>query len=188
MFNNKWIAFFSHTGNEIYNVSKQIGRYPDAVVTNKTPGDVDVNKNLLNSSSKVTWVNDRPSAGEYQNIINDIGRDCVITLHGWMRIIPKSVCKENRIYNLHPGLITKYPELVGADPQKRVAEHADESRYKKVGCVIHEVIEQVDAGRVLMERSTANVYPSAHVLTDVLHAMAGDMWVDFLTCYIDAPG
>jgi folate-dependent phosphoribosylglycinamide formyltransferase PurN len=132
------------------------------------------------------WVSNRPTSSEYQNIINDVGRDCVVTLHGWMRVIPADICESNRIYNLHPGLITKYPELVGADPQKRVAEHPDENRYKRIGCVIHKVTEQVDAGQVLMESSVSNVSPNVNIITDRLHDMAKIMWVDFLTCHIDA--
>ena len=37
----KWIAFFSQTGSEIANISRQIKRWPDLVVTNKQD-----NKNL----------------------------------------------------------------------------------------------------------------------------------------------
>ena len=44
--NKKWIAFFSHTGNEIYNISKELGRYPDRVITNKSPDDSTINKKL----------------------------------------------------------------------------------------------------------------------------------------------
>ena len=80
----KWVAFFSHTGNEIYNVSKALGRYPDAIVTNKKPDDPDINKKIIKCSSKMTWMNNKPNANEYTSVIDDIGRDCIITLHGWM--------------------------------------------------------------------------------------------------------
>jgi folate-dependent phosphoribosylglycinamide formyltransferase PurN len=45
--------------------------------------------------------------------------DAIVTLHGWLRVIPAYVCERSRIYNGHPGLITKYPELKGKDPQVR---------------------------------------------------------------------
>ena len=117
----KWVAFFSHTGNEIYNISKKIGRFPDRVITNRAPGDKCINKQLI-SRVDVVYVSDRPAVEDYNRVI---WNDSVVTLHGWMRVVPKSVCKDYTIYNLHPGLITKYPELKGADTQKRVYECAD---------------------------------------------------------------
>lgn len=172
----KWVAFFSHTGNEIYNISKHIGRFPDRVVTNKQPGDKTINKKLSNRVDMV-YVKDRPEAEDYSRVI---WADSIVTLHGWMRVLPKKVCKEYDIYNLHPGLITKYPELKGADPQRRVFECPDPDRYKHVGCVIHDVTAKVDDGRVRMSRSTFNVFPGTDTLTKHLHTMATEMWIDFI--------
>ena len=98
-----------------------------------------------------------------------------------MRIIPKNICNEYNIYNLHPGLITKYPQLKGADPQARVAAEQDESIYKRVGCVIHKVTPGVDEGEILASVSTANVYSGEKMLTSQLHNMALDLWVDFIS-------
>jgi folate-dependent phosphoribosylglycinamide formyltransferase PurN len=50
-------------------------------------------------------------------------------------------------YNGHPGLITKYPELKGKDPQVR----AFEGKYPVAGAVIHKVTAGVDEGRIIME-------------------------------------
>jgi folate-dependent phosphoribosylglycinamide formyltransferase PurN len=174
--NKKWIAFFSHTGNEIYNVSKQIGRFPDRVVTNKTPGDKQINKKLIDRVD-VVYTKDRPDEADYSRVIWD---GSVVTLHGWMRIVPKSICKQHECYNLHPGLITHYPELKGADPQARVFEPIVCEKYKRVGCVIHKVAAKVDSGKVYMERSVSNTFAGESTLTPYLHRMATDMWVDFL--------
>lgn len=181
--NKRWVAFFSHTGSEIYNLSKQIGRFPDRVVTNRKPED-NINKHLKNKVD-IVYVSNRPEDSDYDRVIRDV--DSVVTLHGWMRIVPKKICKEYEIYNLHPGLITKYPELKGADPQKRVANEPDESRYKKVGCVIHRVTHKVDEGKVLASCSTFNHFPGEATLTKSLHAMATQLWVDFLTHETDQP-
>lgn len=172
--NKKWVAFFSHTGNEIYNVSKAIGRFPDRVVTNKPPDSKDINKRLLNRVD-VVYMKNRPEEEDYNRVV---WTDSIVTLHGWMRIVPKSVCKNYDIYNLHPGLITEYPELKGADPQKRIYNSIN--TYSRVGCVIHRVTSKLDSGKVLFERSTSNHYSGEKELTNVLHDMAGDMWTDFL--------
>ena len=50
----------------------------------------------------------------------------LITLNGWLRIVPPDKCAKYNIYNGHPGLITKYPELKGKDPQQRMWENIHE--------------------------------------------------------------
>ena len=181
--NKRWVAFFSHTGSEIYNLSHKIGRFPDRVVTNRKPGD-EINEQLKNKVD-IVYVSNRPDDSDYERVIRDV--DSVVTLHGWMRIVPKKICKEYEIYNLHPGLITKYPELKGADPQARVATEPDESKYKQVGCVIHRVIPKVDEGKILASCSTFNAFPGEETLTKHLHTMATQLWVDFLTHETDQP-
>ena len=170
----KWVAFLSHTGNEIYNVASAIGRFPDRVVTNKSPDDKNINKKLLNKVD-VVYTRDRPEVEDYSRVI---WNDSVVTLHGWMRIVPKQICKEYDIYNLHPGLITKHPELKGADPQKKI--YTSTKTYKQVGCVIHRVTDKLDSGKVMLERSTFNHYSGETQLTEALHEMATDMWIDFI--------
>ena len=179
--NKKWVAFFSHTGNEIYNISKNIGRYPDRVITNKQPGDNTINKKLLNKTD-IVYVKDRPDKEDYDRVI---WADSIVTLHGWMRVLPKMICKDYTVYNLHPGLITKYPELKGADPQRRVFECPDPDRYDRVGCVIHHVTPKVDDGKVIIERSTKNTFAGTSTLSCHLHQMATELWIDFINLSID---
>lgn len=173
-----WTAFFSHTGSEIVNVANRIGRYPDVVVTNKSPGSDTIHEGIR----ECIYVPKKPSVQDYRAVLD---ADTVVTLHGWMRIIPPTICKEYEIYNLHPGLITKYPELKGMDPQKRVfdnnyALHNGVKEYETVGCVIHRVIPQVDDGLVLAECSTRNHFAGERELSQHLHTMATDLWVEIL--------
>lgn len=175
MFKNKhWTAFFSHTGTEIVNISNKLGRGPDVIVTNKPPGADDVHMGIQEN----LYVPDRPNVMDYRGILQP---DTVVTLHGWMRIVPPEICEEYEIYNLHPGLITEYPELKGADPQKRVAEEPDEEKYKRIGCVIHRVTAGVDEGPVLAECSTQNVYSGESSISCQLHEMSTQLWIDFIT-------
>mgnify|MGYP003628405583 FL=1 len=85
---------------------------------------------------------------------------------------------EYNIWNLHPGLITRYPELKGKDPQKMVME-SKKKKYEKVGLVIHKVIPEVDAGEVELEMSTGNTFYNVHDLTERLHTMATSAWLKF---------
>lgn len=179
--NRKWTAFFSHTGSEIHNISARLGRYPDRVITNKAPGDRSINRDLLKRLKKdVVYVSAKPTVQDYARVILD---DSVVTLHGWMRILPGKTCKQHDVYNLHPGLISKYPQLRGADPQKQVMCPNSTQTYKRVGCVIHRAVAQVDAGEILAECSCDNNYNSVDELTDKLHQMASDLWVEFLSTH-----
>ncbi len=172
----KWTAFFSHTGSEIYNISRKINRLPDRIVTNNKPGATCINKNIA-SNTDIVYTSNRPEIEDYERIILE---DSIVTLHGWMRIVPGKICKDYEIYNLHPGLITKYPELKGADPQKKVAEETIKE-YDLIGCVIHRVTSGVDEGPVVSECSTRNNVYGIQSLTDKLHEMATDLWVVQLT-------
>lgn len=178
----KWIAFFSQTGTEILNVSKKLGKLPDKIITNASVGSI--NKELI-ASKPVIFTIDNPSPGDYRQLIED-STDTIITLHGWLRIIPPEICKEYTIWNLHPGLITRYPELKGKDPQKKVIE-SKKKKYEQIGLVIHRVIPEVDAGNVELEMSTCNTFYNVDSLTSVLHEMATSAWLKFFStrneCY-----
>jgi len=73
--------------------------------------------------------------------------EAIITLHGWLRIMPKEICERFSIFNGHPGLITEYPELKGKDPQIRALK----GNYPVMGCVLHKVVAGVDEGKVIAE-------------------------------------
>ena len=176
--NNAWIAMFSHTGTEIATLAERLGRYPDKVITNLTPGSKNISKKLKD----IMFCNNKPTVSDYRRLFT---RGDFITLHGWMRIIPGSVCRENDIYNLHPGLCTEYPELRGKDPQVRVFENDNTTLggtkdYPKVGCVLHRAEEKVDFGATIMQRSTDNHYTGPAHLTEALKDMATDMWEEFI--------
>jgi len=168
-----WIALYSHTGSEIRNISKKLGYQPDLIVTNN------IRPQLLWKQCVATTR--KPSVQDYRSILNRYkytGDNPIITLHGWMRIVPPEICDEYNIFNLHPGLITEYPALKGKDPQQRVFEMLNTPQY--VGCVIHRATSVLDDGPVIMSRRVLNTYPNANTLTDVLHTMASDMWIDFI--------
>ena len=90
--------------------------------------------------------------------------------------MPPELCTKYTIFNGHPGLITKYPELKGKDPQVR----AFEGNYDTIGCVLHRVTEGVDEGKILMVEEV-NAFELE--LDDIFHIL-GDrslyMWINFL--------
>lgn len=140
---NKWITFFSQTGAEIADLSESIGRWPDLIITNERPDHLrTIDPRIVEYG--YTEVPNKPTVSDLDAVLQD---NAIITLHGWLRIMPEVICNKYLIYNGHPGLITKYPELKGKDPQVK----AHKLGHEVAGAVIHKVTAGVDEGRVIME-------------------------------------
>jgi len=174
----KWIALFSQTGNEIAEVSNHLGRWPDVIVTNERPARLrKINQEVL--SKNIITLPNQPTVEDYRSVLAEaIGTDAyVITLHGWLRVLPTEVIEEySTIYNGHPGLITKYPELKGKDPQIK-AWNLDLS---SSGCVIHQVTAGVDDGPVVRSQQISIRNLTMDEMFQKLHNISVDMWVNFL--------
>jgi len=178
-----WLGFFSQTGTDLYNVSNKLGVYPEGVITNKPSLD-GVNKNLISQTrfrecklNKTIWydIPQKPTVEDYKFVLSHFNNP-IITLHGFLRIIPKEICENYEIYNLHPGLITKYPSLKGFNPQER----AFKDNYKTAGCVIHQVIPEVDSGKIISSQEVSIENLTLDEVYSKLHNLASIMWVEFL--------
>jgi methionyl-tRNA formyltransferase len=140
---NKWITFFSQTGAEIADLSESIGRWPDLIITNKRPDHLRTIDPRIVEYGYIEVPN-KPTVSDLDAVLQD---NAIITLHGWLRIMPEVICNKYLIYNGHPGLITKYPELKGKDPQVK----AHKLGHEVAGAVIHKVTAGVDEGKIIME-------------------------------------
>jgi folate-dependent phosphoribosylglycinamide formyltransferase PurN len=176
-----WVAFFSQSGTEIHNIIDRLGIRPAAIITNRQD-DEGLNPLLKQEKDRgLNWIiiPRNPTLKDYKKALKGID-DPLITLHGFLRIIPKEICKKYKnIYNLHPGLITEYPELKGKDPQKR----AIEAGHKIAGAVIHKVTPIVDDGEIIKSHAI-NIFgvPEEQIMRD-LHCLASIMWYQFFETY-----
>ena len=100
--------------------------------------------------------NNKPTLEEYEEALFYFP-EAIITLHGWLRIMPPSICEKFKIYNGHPGLITDYPELKGKDPQERMF---NDGNYTYYGSVVHKVVPEVDSGEIVSEVKRFNTMKS----------------------------
>ena len=168
-----WIAFFSQTGSEIEKIATHLNRWPDVIITNKRPDDV----RTITESVKLRAIEipNKPTLEEYMSCLI-WHENPIVTLHGWLRIIPPRICDEFDVYNGHPGLITKYPELKGKDPQMR-AWNGDYSTY---GTVIHKVSEGVDEGGIINTASFTADMLDIDGYFRILNKMSQTLWIDFL--------
>jgi len=181
-----WVTFFSQTGTEIHNLTNALGIYPDAIVTNNVelkgvnPCLRTVSEFRANKLNFELWhmLPSKPTVKDYENILSRFNNP-VITLHGYLRIIPKEICEKYEIYNLHPGLIDKYPSLKGFNPQER----AFTKGYKLAGCVIHKVVPEVDAGEIIMSQGITIENKTLNEVYESLHNVAFDLWKSFFTAY-----
>jgi folate-dependent phosphoribosylglycinamide formyltransferase PurN len=169
-----WIAFFSQTGAEIADISEAIGRWPDRIITNDRPEHLRTIDPRIEKQGYFTFSN-KPDLEEYEDLLVYFP-DAMITLHGWLRIMPAKLCEKFNIYNGHPGLITEYPELKGKDPQVR----AFEGKYPVAGAVIHKVTAGVDEGKVLMEERFNAFNLALDDLFRILRDRSLYMWSQFL--------
>jgi len=168
----KWVAFFSQSGSEIVEISERLGVYPDKVITNQTQTSK-INKKIWNTNLIFTPALLHKDV--YSNILGN-SRDKIVTLNGWLRIIPPNICSKYNIYNGHPGLITKYPELKGKDPQAKAVKLG----LSTSGSVIHEVTEEVDAGQILASQEISIEELDTHEVINRLHNVSVNLWTIFL--------
>lgn len=173
-----WITFFSQTGAEIADISEAIGRWPDVIITNERPEHLRTVDPRIEKQGYFTWAN-KPTEEDYIELLEKYP-DAIVTLHGWLRVVPEYVCERSKIYNGHPGLITQYPELKGKDPQIRAYEGIKSGKYNTAGAVIHKVTAGVDEGRVIMEEYFNAWNLSLDDLFRILRDRSLYMWCNFL--------
>jgi len=167
----KWVALFSQTGSEIVDLALHFDRWPDIIITNNKGDNIHP---LI--KSRITHTVTRPQARTL-NILDDVATPYdLVTLHGWLRIVPETKCNKFDIYNGHPGLITKYPDLKGKDPQLRILD----KKYPYYGSVVHKVVAEVDSGEIMTECSRLNNNKTIEECFERLKATSLAAWIDFL--------
>lgn len=76
----------------------------------------------------------------------------LIIFIGYMRLVSKVLIKpyKNRIMNIHPSLLPKYPGM-DLDVHREVLFNKE----KETGCTLHFVTEQLDAGPIILQEKVA---------------------------------
>jgi folate-dependent phosphoribosylglycinamide formyltransferase PurN len=166
-----WIALFSQTGSEISAISSELGFSPDLVLTNNRSRDWHPFINTCN-----VQIGTHDELMQYLRV--GIADNVIITLHGYLRIIPEDITRKYEMYNGHPGLITEYPELKGKDPQEKVWN--DMSKYTVIGSVVHKVIPEVDDGEVVSQFGSLNLSTTKESLYAALKQTSLIAWMLFL--------
>jgi folate-dependent phosphoribosylglycinamide formyltransferase PurN len=174
--NKRWVVFFSRTGQEIVDIATRLGRVPDVIVTNLASNAI--REEVLALQAPIYVLPSRPSEDQYFAAIGPDPHNTIVTLHGWLRVVPPAVCEQYEIYNGHPGLITEHPELKGFNPQ----EKAYKLKHRTIGSVIHRVTSIVDDGEIMIvtEATLTEEEGSLDDYYDVLRETSLDSWIAFL--------
>jgi len=165
-----WVAFFSHTGSEVAKLCYELVGEPDCVCTNtnvlnRTPFSHEILKDL--------W-----TEHDYREILCRYDNP-IVTLHGWMKIIPAQICEEFEIYNGHPAAIDLYPELKGMDKQEDVINQTE--KYPVIGSVIHKCTAELDSGEILVSEHVPNMKVfNRDLVYDILKDTSLRTWLKFL--------
>lgn len=168
----KWVALFSQSGSELVEITRELGRSPDYTYTTN-----------LDRNTWCEGVNELPDVCAVEsdkiNIILRMNDEpLLITMHGYLRILPADICNTHNVFNGHPGDIIKYPELKGKDPQRK----AYDLRLGSTGVVLHRATEELDGGDIYRFKRV-DIHPDYNFndLCLMLKQVSIDLWVDLMT-------
>jgi len=167
-----WVALFSQTGSEIYNIAQRIRKHPKYILTNNAdretwhPGLAELNSIIVTGKHAMLM-----------DMLVGMRNNPLVTLHGYLRILPEEVVTTHEVINGHPGDIIKYPELKGKDPQQKAMDLGLPS----TGVVLHKAVAEVDAGEIL-KHATRDILAGTtteQLILD-LKAIQLDLWSELL--------
>lgn len=167
----RWVTLFSQSGSEIYNLSLELGRLPDIILTN--------------NMNRETWNHGIHLVGDvvvdkHLNLMDVIRKldpeDTIITLHGYLRILPADIADKYNIINGHPGDIINFPNLKGKDPQAKALELGLAS----TGVVLHRVTPEVDDGEIVKYANIKITTDELNSLILTLKDLQLDLWTEYM--------
>jgi formyltetrahydrofolate hydrolase len=173
-----WITFFSQTGSEIVELSKLLGRKPDLIVTNNFEEKIKFHPGIRELGVTIQSAKHDMLMNYFRNQLIMKPEEMLITLHGYLRILPADICEKYEIYNGHPGAIDLYPELKGKDPQEKVWN--DNDKYTIIGSVVHRCTAELDAGELMKAVHFRNRCYSKEEVYSTLKMASLSAWNFFL--------
>lgn len=173
----KWYSLFSHTGSETEALQKLL------------KGEVELEVAITNNSKyegplpciRLVLAKD---INEWLMEPGNVEPGSIVTLNGYMRIIPEEVIDYLhsigcRLLNIHPAPIQLYPDLRGMDPQERLYEGIRSGKYQYIGAVIHNVDAGVDTGSLVnWSLELADPSMTKAELYQHLHDVGTKLWLE----------
>jgi folate-dependent phosphoribosylglycinamide formyltransferase PurN len=173
-----WIVFFSQTGSEIVELSKSIKRKPDLIVTNNFEEKIKFHPGIRDLGVTIMSAKHDILVNYFRNQTVYNVSQTLISLHGYLRVLPADICEKYEIYNGHPGAIDIYPELKGKNPQLKVWQ--ENNKYTIIGSVVHRCTAELDGGKVLKAVHLRNRNRTLEELFTSLRMTSLSAWKFFL--------
>ena len=111
-------------------------------------------------------------------VLRDHGSDLVLMI-GYMRIVSPSFVEEwrGRLFNIHPSLLPRHGGLMDLDVHRSVLESGD----SESGCTLHLAEEEVDAGRIVLQKK-CGVLPgdTPETLKERVQKLEAEAFLDLL--------
>tara|TARA_B100002019_G_C21211552_1_gene569705 strand:- start:581 stop:1123 length:543 start_codon:yes stop_codon:yes gene_type:complete len=171
----KWVPFFSQTGSEILKLIERTNIKPYLIVTNNKNAQLKNNDYIVKEAIPVL-------TASHEDIVKYFSvqpkHKKIITLHGYLRILPESMCKRFKIFNGHPGAIHVYSDLKGKDPQEKVWNNL--KKYNIIGSVVHKCTSKLDSGKILYTETITNNVSTKQELYEELKTTSLNAWIRFL--------
>jgi len=180
---DNWGVLISQTGSEVVAISEKLGILPSLIVTNNITKISPRNMEIFGENNvEIRTIPHRPSLVDY--LRTRINLKELITLHGYLRILPEEFFPylKGGVYNGHPALITKYPELKGFNKQEDIA--GNQEKYPICGSVIHECIPELDAGKVVVVHGTTNTANTIDEAYALLRETSLKSWKTFFKSWL----
>jgi methionyl-tRNA formyltransferase len=181
----KHVVFFSRSGQEIYDVCLWFKRWPDLIVTNQRdwgkvyPGLKYLWEGKIIANTRWRVIRTPVTLKHYTEALRTFDpADTLVTLHGWLRIVPAEICDKWQVFNNHPGDIITHPELKGKDPQNKVWDNMQ--KYPTIGSVVHRVTAGIDEGPIVERVTNTNRATTKEELYDDLRHTSYQAWIKFL--------
>ena len=173
-----WIAFFSQTGSEIVELSKRLNRKPDLLVTNNFEEEIKFNPVIRDMGVTIL-------SARHDGLVKYMMRQklydpdhTLVSLHGYLRILPADVCEKYKIYNGHPAAIDIYPELKGKNPQEKVWQSIED--YPIIGSVVHRCTAELDGGKIMYSINTQHRCCTRDEVFNTLRETSLETWTMFM--------
>lgn len=174
----KWYSLFSHTGKETESLWRLLSGKAELDVVLTTNGGYRGELPRVIGGSGA-------SINQWLTTPGNVVPGSIVTLNGYMRIVPAEVLEylssiNCKVFNIHPAPIWLYPELRGKDPQERLWEGLQDGRYQYVGLVIHEVDPGLDTGKIVHWKMELPVnFSTKAEMYQLLHEVGTKAWVEF---------
>lgn len=106
----------------------------------------------------------------------------LLVLMGYMKILSAAFVSrwKNKIINVHPSLLPKHAGLMNLSVHQAVLD----AKEKETGCTVHWVIEKVDAGDVIVQK-TCDVLPddTAEILKERVQKLEVDALIEAIEIF-----